>query len=151
MTAPVRVRYSHQAMADAIIENPMIQQGQLATIFGYTPGWVSQVINSDGFQAYLETRKEELVDPMLRASIEERLKALMVKGIDVLQERLAVDPNTDVALKAVEIGARALGYGARQNNVQVNASFVVALPQRVASSAEWAERVTPGAPALAAK
>lgn len=147
MTAPIRVRYSHQAMADMIIENPAISQNQLASVFGYTPGWVSQVINSDGFQAYLEGRKSELVDPMLRASIEERLRGLMVKSVDVLQERLATDPNTDVALKALEIGSRALGYGARQNNVQVNASFVVALPAKVASSAEWAERVSP-APAL---
>lgn len=138
-----KVRYTHEAMADAILSRPGISQNQLAAMFGYTPGWVSQIINSDGFQAYLESRKELLIDPALRLSIEERLRALVVKGMEVLQESLAMNPNPDTAAKALEIGTRALGYGARKDGTTLNATFVVALPEKAQSSAEWAQRAAP--------
>ena len=71
-----RVSYTHDAMIDAIIHNPTISQNQLAAHFGYTPGWVSQIIASDAFQARLAERTGELVDPTIRASVEDRFKAL---------------------------------------------------------------------------
>lgn len=132
-----KIAYSHQAMADAILANPGIHQNHLAAMFGYTPGWISQVINSDGFQAYLATRRAEVVDPMLSASVEERLRGLVVKSIDVLQEKLAIEPRADTAAKALEISTRALGYGAKANSGDVNVQFVVALPEKAESNEAW--------------
>jgi DNA-binding MarR family transcriptional regulator len=89
MPGPEKVRYSHQAMADLILANPAISQNELAGHFGYTPGWVSQIVNSDAFQAFLATRKEELVNPVITASVEEKLMTLAKKSLDVLHEKLA--------------------------------------------------------------
>lgn len=135
-----KVRYSHQAMVDMIVANPWISQGELAKNFGYTEGWVSQVIASDAFQAYLAKRKDELVDPTLRATIEERFKGLVARSLDILMQKLekgAAGVSDETALKALEIASKAMGYGVKGANINVQANFVVAVPGKAASSAEW--------------
>ena len=112
--AIAKIRYSHDAMIDCIIENPAVSQNRLAEIFGYTPAWVSLVMSSDAFKERLEQRRGEIVDPALRASIEERFKALVTRSLEVLQEKLAAPASVvpdNLALKAMELGAKALGLG----------------------------------------
>lgn len=137
------VQYSHDAMIDEIIKNPQVHQGRLAQIFGYSVPWVSRIIGSDAFAARLEERKGELVDPVLVQSIEERLRGMVMQSIDVLQEKLALNPNGELAVKALEVGAKALGYGARQANVAIQQNFVVAVPTKSESAAKWAEEFDP--------
>lgn len=138
-----RVKYTHDALIDMIIANPAVSQGQLAMHFGYTQGWLSRVMNSDAFQARLAARKTEVVDPQLVLSIDEKLRALASKSLDVVLDKLAVMQNPDTALKALEVTSKALGYGARQQNLNVQQNFVVALPPKAASASEWA--ITHGA------
>ncbi len=112
---PPKIRYTHEAMADLILENPWISQNQLAAHFGYSPAWISTVITSDGFQAFLAARKAELVDPELRLTLEERFRALTTQSLKVLQEKLArpADQVSDqLVLRAAELGAKSLGIGA---------------------------------------
>ena len=132
-----RVKYTHDALIDMIIANPAVSQGQLATTFGYTQGWLSRVMNSDAFQARLAARKMEVVDPQLVLSIDEKLRALASKSLDVVLDKLSVTQNPDTALKALEVTSKALGYGARQQNLNVQQNFVVALPPKAASAEEW--------------
>jgi hypothetical protein len=111
---PPKIRYTHEAMADLILENPWISQNQLAAHFGYSPAWVSTIITSDGFQSFLASRKAELVDPELRLTLEERFRALTTQSLKVLQEKLArpADQVSDqLVLRAVELGAKSLGIG----------------------------------------
>lgn len=116
------LRYTHDAVIDAIIENPSISQNNLAAIFGYTPGWISQVMSSDAFKNKLELRKEELVDPQIRLSLNERFNALVGRSLDVLQEKLMMpNPDPELALRAAALGAKALGLGAAtQQTIVVN-------------------------------
>ncbi len=107
-----KTNYSHDAMIDLIITHPGISQKDLAAHFGYTPAWVSAVFASDAFQAKLAKRREEIIDPEMRASLKERAEALYRRSLDILMEKLdkpAVSDN--VALKAAELGAKALGIG----------------------------------------
>lgn len=137
-----KIRYSHDAMIDMIVANPWISQGELSLNFGYTEGWVSQVIASDAFQARLAERKEALVDPHLRATIEERFRGLVVRSLDILMRKLdspMKDISDELALKAAEIAAKALGYGQRNSQVNVQTNFVVQVPGKAASSEEWAK------------
>jgi hypothetical protein len=111
---PPKVRYTHEAMADLIIEHPMISQNQLAAYFGYTPGWISTIINSDAFQSFLAARKEELVDPELRLTLNERFRALATQSLRVLQAKVSKPEDqvdAAVALKALELSGKALGIG----------------------------------------
>ncbi len=75
------VSHTHVAIIDAIIADPCISQQQLAARFGYTAGWVSQILASAAFQARLAERTEELVDPTIRVSVEERFKAIVLRSI----------------------------------------------------------------------
>lgn len=142
-----KIRYSHDAMVDMIVANPWISQGELAKAFGYTEGWVSQVLASDAFQGRLAERKNELVDPVLRATIEERFKALVLRSYEVLMRKLEkpIDQISDeLALKTMEIAAKAAGYGSRGAQVQINQSFAVALPQKEPTTDGWAAKYGAG-------
>lgn len=109
-----KVRYSHDAMIDRIVANPWVMQKELAAVFGYTEGWVSQVIASDAFQSRLAERKEEIVDPVMRATLEEQFKGLVARSLEILRQKLdrpASQVPDKLALRAVELGAKALGMG----------------------------------------
>ena len=142
--AIARVRYTHDAMIDLLIANPAISQGEVAKHFGYTQGWVSRITNSDAFQARLAERKTELVDPSIVATIDEKMRALASKSLDVVLEKLTVTQNPDTALKALEITSKALGYGARQQNLNVQQNFVVALPPKAVDAESWVSAHGPG-------
>lgn len=139
-----KLNYSHEAMVDLLIQNPQIKQSDLARTFGYTEGWISRVIRSDAFREQVAARKGELVDPMILQSLEERFEALAARSAEVLMEKLDL-PNVsgDLALKALEVSGRALGYGAQKTNVNVQTNFVVAMPAKSGDSDSWIEGHSP--------
>ena len=107
-----RVRYSHDALIDMIISSPQATQNQLAAALGYTPAWISNIMASDAFKSRLAARRAELVDPVLVASLNERYEGLAVRSLEVLMGKLDKPQVSDqVVLKAVELGARAVGMG----------------------------------------
>lgn len=111
-----KVAYTHEAMIELLIEGAArpggISQKEIAAHFGYTEGWISRIFASEAFQERLYARKEQLLDPTLRASVKERLEALVRRSIDVLEKKLDQPVVSDtVALRALELGARGLGVG----------------------------------------
>ena len=91
-------------------------------------------------QARLAQRKADIVDPSLALSIEERLKGLASRSLDIVQEKLDQIPSFDNAFKVLELSTKALGYGARQQNVAVQQNFVVAMPTKVPDAQAWASQ-----------
>jgi hypothetical protein len=148
-TAIARVSYTHDAMIDLLIANPGIKQGEVAKHFGYTEAWVSRIVNSDAFRARMAARKADLVDPALVSTIDEKLSALASSSLNILLEKLEVTKSADLAVKVLEPTIKALGYGARQQNVAVQQNFVVPLPPVAVSAAEWAVQHSPRPPGLA--
>lgn len=146
--AIARVKYTHDALIDAMIANPAAKQGQLAKLFGYTESWISRIVNSDAFQARLAARKADIVDPVLTMTIDEKLKGLASQSLDILAEKLELTRSPDLAYKAAELSLKAAGYGARQQNVAVQQNFVVALPAKAASVEEWEAKFNGGVPLL---
>lgn len=138
--AIARVKYSHDAMIDLIIAQPGVKQGEIAKHFGYTQAWVSRIMNSDAFLARLAQRKADLVDPSIALSIDERLRAVAAKSLDVVLEKLELVPTGEFALEAAAMASKALGYGARQSNLNVQQNFVVAMPAKVADAEQWASK-----------
>lgn len=136
-----KVRYTHDSMIDQIIANPTISQGEIAATFGYTQSWVSTIFSSDAFQARLAQRKDEIVDPAVRQTLDEKFKALVYQSFEVLQRKLEVNPSDDLALGVMNAATKALGYGASRLAINLNQNnFVVRLPSKEATSEEWAER-----------
>ena len=111
-----KVTYTHEGMIDLMVSNPWISQGELAAHFGYSPSWISQVIASDAFQMKMAERRDEIIDPAIKATMEERFKAIVLQSLDILKQKLELPahqvPN-NLVLGTVEIASRALGYGAR--------------------------------------
>jgi hypothetical protein len=135
-----RVHYTHDAMIDLVLMKPGIAQGEIAKYFGYTEAWVSRVMGSDAFQARLAERKTELVDPTILASLDEKLKGLVHQSIDILTDKLNASKNPDTALKVLELGTKALGFGARPQNIaQQTNNYVVALPAKAVDEEKWAQ------------
>lgn len=138
--AIARVRYTHDAMIDILLAKPTISQNELAAEFGFTRGWVSRVLGSDAFQARLAQRKEEVVNPEIRQNFEERLKGLALQSLDVIQEKLEATRSPDLAVKALDLSTKALGMGARPQNIAQQNTYVVALPPKVEDQGAWASQ-----------
>lgn len=112
MGTVAKVSYTHADMIDFLIANPGISQGALATRYGYSQGWISNVMASDAWKTMLHARRAELVDPVLHASLVERFEGMAKQSLERLQERLAAPQVSDgTILKALELGAKALGVG----------------------------------------
>lgn len=140
-----RPRYTHEAMIDLIIADPTIKQYELAQKFGYSAGWVNRVIGSDAFQAALAKRRDDISDPFLLASIEERFRGLAMQSIDVLVEKLEKTQNADIALKSLDVASKALGFGARSvGGDKIQNNFVVQLPSKAENSTDWASKHSGG-------
>lgn len=134
-----RVRYTHEACINEIMLNPAISQGDLANMFGFSQSWMSICINSDAFQNRLAERKAEIIDPVLRATINERLDAVAKRSLDKIMERLDKDTHYLKTSELVQIAR--LGVGDKntrpagpqtQNNL-----YVVALPPPAQNAEQW--------------
>jgi hypothetical protein len=139
-----KTSYTHAALVDAIIMNPSISQKDLAAHFGFTQGWLSRILRSDAVREMIAARKAELIDPTIVASIEQNMEALAQRSMDVLMEKLDL-PNAspDIAVKALEITSRALGYGAQKSGVSIQQNFVVAMPPKSVDGAAWVGEHSP--------
>lgn len=110
----VSVPYTPERMVQLMIDHPSWSQADLAKAFGRPPSWTSAVLASDAFQAALDTRRHEVADPSLSATLEERLRGLAIRAATVLQEKLNLPSvNDQVVLKSLEIGVKGLGLGQR--------------------------------------
>jgi hypothetical protein len=148
--AIARVSYTHEDMINTIIAQPWISQKELAARYGYTQGWISQVINSDAFRERLAERKDSVVDPVLRMSLEERIRGVTDVAVQMLAEKLSEAKEMpglggiNAAIRVLEHGSRALGYGAQnlKPNVVVQ-NYVAVVPQKSLSSEAWVESHKP--------
>lgn len=120
-----RVRWNHDLMIDFILgaagSLTKVTQNDIAKHFHVSPMWVSCIINSDAFQARLAERKTEVVDPLIRGDLEEAIKGLVSRSVDILRKELDKKPSFDGALEVFKASNRALGMG-QKSNVTVNVS-----------------------------
>lgn len=143
MAEIAKVRYTHDAMIDFIVANPMVRQREIAAFFGMTEAWISQVFSSDVFKMRLHKRKEELVDPLIQQTLEENFEALMRQSIQVVREKLEMFQSPDLAIEALKVASRASGFGARNPAPTIQNQVIVMVPPKLGSSADWAEAYQP--------
>lgn len=128
------LRYSHEDCIDMYLANPGISNRDLAMRYGVTEAWISIVINCDAFKVAMAARKEELVDPVLQATLNERFGALAARGLEVLMEKLAkpADQISDkLALEAASLGAKSVGLGQPKPAESPAADHLAAIAHRL--------------------
>lgn len=141
---PKKVRWNHMEIIDFMLANPDKRQREIAAHFGLSESWLSITINSNSFKAALAERKEEIVNPMLTATLEERVGAVAAKSMEIVLERLTapVAPSDDFLTDVAKMSLEAMGFGGKgpaqgtNNGVQV----IVNLPGKSPSAQSWAER-----------
>lgn len=109
-----KLRYTHEAMVEQIIANPWISQNELGELFGFSASWVSTVIASDLFQSKLAERRDQLIDPELRASIKTQFSGLLARSMEILRAKLDRPPAEvpdQLALQTAKIMSQNLGHG----------------------------------------
>lgn len=118
-----KLNYSHEGMIDLIIANRGISQNALAETFGYSPSWISTIMQSDAFRDRLIARTAEIVDPTLLSTVEDQLKGVLARSMDILRTKLdapaAEIPDT-LVLRSVELSSRALGLGIKAPQITIN-------------------------------
>ncbi len=127
-----KVGYSHTDMIDFIIANPGCTQNHLASRYGYSVGWVSNVMASDAWQSAMAARRSEICDPVLVASVEERFKGITLLSLERLKQKLEAPAVSDnVVLRAVELGAKAMGVGGNAAPAVPQGDHLAALANRL--------------------
>lgn len=107
---PLKLKYTHEAMIDLIIQDPTVTSGELAELFGFSSAWVARVLSSDSFQARLAERKSILVDPAISQTLNERLRTVAIKSLDVVSAKLdSTEQSADYAIEALGLAAKGLG------------------------------------------
>lgn len=113
MTKLVKLKYTHEAMVDLILAEPGVSDAELAEVFGYTPHWVCTVRNSDTFKARLAERRREVIDPMIRRTVQDRLEGVANHAIDVLSAKLSAEQSASTAIGALGLATTVLGAQSR--------------------------------------
>ena len=103
---------THVQIMDWIIANPHRSLGECAETFGYTQGWLSQIIHSDCFEALLAERQIELFGEV-KLTVRDRVIGLAHESLRRLTEKVAVEQDTDKVANAADIALKALGFGAK--------------------------------------
>lgn len=104
--------YTPEAMIEVLIAHPDWALAQYAREFGRSKGWMASVLASEAFQQTMAPHKNQILNPAITATMEERVRALAIRSMDVLQEKLDSKEVSDlVVLKATELGIKGLGMG----------------------------------------
>lgn len=121
-----KIRHWHEQIVDLMLARPEWTQGQIASYFDKTEAWLSQVINSDLFQAYYHGRMKEHQERVSEGIID-KVEGLAAVSLDKLHNRVASledDFNIGPVRETCEMALKSLGYGGRQGGngspVQVN-------------------------------
>lgn len=131
----------HMVIIDALLMNPGIRIAQLSKDTGYSQSWLHKVMSSDAFQAKLFERQKALVDPIIMASITDRLRGLASRTLEIVEERMDGDEvPLAAALEVFSVAAKALGLGQQKNAPVVAQQFIVHVPPRIQSAVSWAEQ-----------
>ena len=121
-----------------MLADPSLRQNDLAKHFGLSATWISIMINSDAFKERMRERKAELVDPVLKATLDEKILGVANRAFDKLAERLdnpAANIKTQDLIQIAKLGApeRPKTPPAAPN------LYVVQLPAPAQTTQSWLE------------
>ena len=134
MGAIAKVSYTHLDMIDYLLVHPEAGLKELSLRYGYSMAWLSNIQASDAWKCAYDKRRSEMVDPTLQATLNERFEGMTRLSLERLTEKLSQPQVSDnVVLKAVELGAKALGVGGNAPPPPPPTDHLAQLAQRLIS------------------
>ena len=103
------ISYTHDQIMNWLMQNPEKSLRECADYFGYTQGWLSQVIHSDIFQQQFKVRQGEVFS-RVAADIPVKLKALADVAIEKVGSALERSEDGEFALDVFDKTMHRLGY-----------------------------------------
>lgn len=136
---PPNYRDAHLAIIDQYLIDPTASYGLLAKRTGYSRAWISMVFQSDSFRAKLAERQAAVIDPLILASMKERLFGAAGMALDVMVERLEASPTMDNAATVFNATVKATGMGTptAQPAVVLN-QYIARIPEKSLTAEQWA-------------
>lgn len=135
------ITHVHEAMISFIIAFPQAGLREIADHFGYSPGWVSRLMNSDLFKSRLRERQDETYSQAL-GSLTEKLHAAADVGVEKLTRMLEKSEDPKFVKETTSDVLTRLGFGAPKSPAAVavggtgNQVVVVADAQSLARARE---------------
>lgn len=120
-----KLSVKHETIMDFLMAHPAIRLGDVASHFGVTQPWLSQVIHSDVFQSRLKEKKDVAFHHTV-LPLREKMTALAHMSIDKLMEQVPLQTDASVVNKVAENVLDRLGFGSKAvpTGLQVNAQNV---------------------------
>lgn len=105
-----KVSHIHECIINEMIADPTRTITELAEIFGYSTSWMSRLTNSDSFQARLAERRQEVMDPSIRARLKDKLETVTIVALDSIQRKLeSPEASAEFAIASLGIVQQGLG------------------------------------------
>lgn len=105
-----KVSHIHECIINEMIADPTQTQIELAEKFGYSKNWMSRLINSDSFQARLAERRQEVMDPSIKARLKDKLETVTMVALDSIQRKLeSPEASAELALSSLGVIQQSLG------------------------------------------
>jgi len=107
----------HDAILDLKLSKPWLTQNEIAFELGFTPAWVSTVVNSTAFRATYAERYQEVFDKVV-VPMRDKLAGTASLAMERVNETLS-EPECDpgYALDAMDKTLKAMGFGKGPRNV----------------------------------
>lgn len=118
-----KVSYTHLDMIDFMLCNPGCTLADLARRYGYSVGWICNVQASDAWKSAFAKRRGDMTDAVVEQNVKERLEGITILSLERLKQKLEAPMVSDnVVLRAVELGAKAMGVGGNAPTQQTPAA-----------------------------
>lgn len=124
-----RSRKAYQEMEsiiEVILQHPEKSRKDQAALAGVSIGKFNAITGSDVFEAVRQERLSQLIDPILRESLEKNLLTTSLKATQVISDKLEIEPTMNEALATLKVTTQALGMHNRgdakpaiNNNIQI--------------------------------
>lgn len=121
-----RKKYELQEAAiEVILANPEKSRREQAEILAIPTARFTKLIADPDFEALRQERLSQIVDPILKETLEKKLLTTSIQAVDVVSDKLSVEPSFSEALATLKVTTQALGMQNRQdkpvvqNNIQI--------------------------------
>lgn len=106
---------THELMAEWILQNPGGTLREMGAYFGYSPSWLSQVINTDMFKAHMAERLGD-VKAYVSMDVPEKMRLLADQAIERVQEVLEKTEDAELIVSTFDKVMHRYGYAPNARN-----------------------------------